>query len=101
MAILLMAFVMVSILSGAAKDPVEAAILFGVFVLFYGASGAFILYAGSSMQRLSNYGLVLGAIVFGMVSSFFTCMPLCLLGIWPLVVMLDPTVRDSFRSPQP
>ena len=99
--ILLLASVILGILFGGPKDPVEAGVLIGVFIVFFGVSGAFIFYAGSSMHRLSNYGLVLGAIVFGMATSFFTCMPLCLLGIWPLVVMLDPDVRDAFRSPHP
>jgi hypothetical protein len=56
-----------------------------------------VIYAGTRMKNLENYGLAMtGAIV-----AMIPCFPCCLLGlpfgIWAIVVLVNPEVKAAFR----
>ena len=59
--------------------------------------GAFVAYAGMQMRQLRNYTLsMIGAIV-AMIPCISPCCCLGLpVGIWALVVLFKPGVRDAF-----
>ena len=68
-----------------------------VFSVVAIAVGLFIAYAGMQMRQLRNYTLsIIGAIV-AMIPCLSPCCCLGLpVGIWALVVLFKPGVRDAF-----
>jgi hypothetical protein len=60
------------------------------------AAGGLTLAGGIRMRVLRNYGLVLASVIVTFVVGILTCIPMVAVGIWPLVVLLDPEVKASF-----
>jgi hypothetical protein len=52
------------------------------------------------MLKLRSYALAMTAVVFTFVIGFLACLPLMLVGIWPLVVLLDAEVKACFDRPE-
>lgn len=77
-------------------DSREAMFVFGTLGVLHLACGSMLLAGGICLGRLRAYGFVVAAIIFGMVSGFFLCLPFCLLGIWPLTIVFDPQVKQAF-----
>lgn len=60
--------------------------------------GVFTLMAGVRMRQRRSYGLVIVGIIFGMLPCLSPCCCTGLpFGIWALVVLSNPEVRNSFR----
>jgi hypothetical protein len=61
----------------------------------------FILFAGNQLRTLRTRGVVITACILMMIPCFGNSLPVCLVslpvGIWGLVVVNNPTVRDQFR----
>jgi len=79
----------VSFLSGA----------YGILISVVGiAMAGFLAWAGLKMMRLESWGLALTACIVALVPCVSPC---CLIGlpfgIWGLVVINDPTVKQAFR----
>jgi hypothetical protein len=55
--------------------------------------------SGSRMKALRSWGLVLTSVILTFVMGILFCMPLALVGIWPLVVLLDANVKNCFDRP--
>jgi hypothetical protein len=85
----------------APRGLIDMAFVFGVFAILSLVAGAFLLYAGYCLRHLRSYGVVLAGIVFGIAVSMLFCMPLTALGIWPLITICDPQVKQAFQSPHP
>ena len=81
------------------EGPVMLVIL-GVGVFLCLAAGAFNFWAGLRMMKLRSYALAMTAVVFTFIIGFLTCLPLLLVGIWPLVVLLDSEVKACFDQPE-
>jgi hypothetical protein len=60
--------------------------------------GPIIFVGGYRMQRLRSWGLALTATVLTFVFGGLTCLPLMLVGIWPLVVLVDSDVKRGFHQ---
>lgn len=80
------------------EQPVMTVIL-GVCSFLCIASGSFIFWAALRMLKLRSYALAMTAVVFTFVIGFLACLPLMLVGIWPLVMLLDAEVKACFDRP--
>lgn len=79
---------MMSMLSGG------LGIVFGLIGL---AIGAVILFGAMKMRKLESYGLSMAAAILAMIPCLSPCCILGLpLGIWALVVLMKPEVKQSF-----
>lgn len=59
-------------------------------------AGFFMVLAGHRMMQLRSYRLAMTATVLALVLGALSCAPLILLGIWPLIVLLDGDVKWAF-----
>ena len=64
------------------------------------AAGVFNFWAGWRMMKLRSYAVAMTAVVFSFLIGFLTCLPLMLVGIWPLIILLDSEVRACFDQPE-
>ena len=79
---------MMSMLSGG------LGIVFGLIGL---AIGAVILFGAMKMRKLESYGLSMAAAILAMIPCLSPCCILGLpLGIWALIVLMKPEVKQSF-----
>ena len=70
-----------------------------VWSLMMIGAGAFAIYGLWKMKKAESYNLSLAAVIVSMVPCVGPCCGIgTLVGIWPLVVMLDNQVKASFRS---
>jgi len=58
--------------------------------------GALTLWGGTRMKSLRSYGLALTSVIIIFVLGFLICIPAALIGIWPLIVLLDSEVKACF-----
>jgi hypothetical protein len=58
--------------------------------------GGFTYLGGTRMKALRSYGLALAAVVLTFVVAVLACVPLVVVGIWPLAVLMDGRVKESF-----
>jgi DNA-directed RNA polymerase subunit RPC12/RpoP len=63
------------------------------------ACGFLTLLGGTRLGQLRSFGLVLATIIITFCVALFACTPLIVVGIWPLVVFMDVTVREHFDQP--
>ena len=56
----------------------------------------FVIFGGIQMLRVRNYGWAITASVLSFPTAFFTMWPLVPIGIWPLVVLFQPGVKNEF-----
>lgn len=78
-----------------AEDPV----LFGfaaVITPLGVATGLFAFVGGTQMKALRAHGLALTSVIVTSVAGLFICPPLALAGLYPLIVLLDGSVRSHF-----
>ncbi len=70
----------------------------GIVISLLGlAIGAFIIYGAFQMKELRSYGMAMAAAVAAMVPCISPCCCLGLpVGIWALVVLLKPEVKQAF-----
>jgi hypothetical protein len=66
--------------------------------VFSVAVGIFTLIGGIFMKRLQNWGLVLASVIVTFVAAFMVCALLVLVGVWPLVVLLNQDVQAAFNQ---
>ena len=71
----------------------------GIGVILCLAAGAFNFWIGLRMMKLRSYALAMTAVVLTFIIGFLTCLPLMLVGIWPLIVLLDGEVKACFDQP--
>lgn len=79
-------------------QPVMLVIL-GICAFFCLAVGAFTFWAAMRMKALRSYSLVMSAVVVTFLVGFLACLPAMILGIWPLIVLLDGEVKACFDRP--
>jgi hypothetical protein len=69
--------------------------------LFFGVSfllGILILFGGIKLRKLESYGFCIAASILAMIPCLSCCFPLgIVIGIWALVVMSKPEVKDFFH----
>lgn len=73
--------------------------LFGACLLFLIASSIVIL-AGTKLRSLTNYNLAMAGTILAMIPCCTTwgcCLFATPIGIWSLVVLMDPNVKAAFR----
>jgi phage FluMu protein Com len=59
----------------------------------------FIFYGAAKMKNLENYGLALTVSIISMIPCFNPCCCLGLpFGIWAIVILSNPAVKNSFRG---
>ena len=80
-------------------DGPVVGVFLGVFAILCLTSGVFIFWAAMRMKALRSYGLALSAVIFTFLVGFLACLPLMLVGIWPLIVLLDAEVKACFDQP--
>ncbi|MBC7855850.1 MAG: hypothetical protein IAF94_20675 [Pirellulaceae bacterium] len=73
--------------------------LLGVCIFFCVAVGAFTFWAAMRMKALRSYSLAMSAVVVTFLVGFLACLPAMILGIWPLIVLLDGEVKACFDRP--
>jgi hypothetical protein len=56
-----------------------------------------VMFSGYQMKSLSNWGSALVGIIFAMLPCNVCCLVGIPIGIWALVVMMKPEVKDAFR----
>ena len=77
-------------------------ILFSIFYIAAGVGiliGMFVIVGGIQMFRIRNYGLALTASIVSFPAAVFTFWPSVPIGIWALVVLVQPAVRNEFARP--
>jgi len=73
-----------------------AGIVFGLLGI---GVGVVIFYGAMRMRAMQGYSLAVASSILAMVPCLSPCCVLGLpLGIWSLVVLLDPTVKEAFHS---
>lgn len=85
--------------------PMNVKSFFAIYAATYGVWGALlaamsaVIVIGSfRMKSLGSYGWAMTASILG-IGSIITCNLLALgFGIWALVILLDPTVKDGFAE---
>jgi hypothetical protein len=95
-------FVVVGIGSMLQENDQEAIVvgvlLSGMSVICLAAS-VVLAIAGYRMRALRSYGLALTATILTIGVGFMICIPAALVGIWPLIVLLDSQVKQGFTIP--
>lgn len=90
---------------GGAEGDTLAALVGGSVLLAIGSIGlivgGLVVYGAFKMSRLESHGLAMTAAILSMVPCLApcscSCLPLSLpLGVWALIVLNDPAVRQSF-----
>ena len=56
----------------------------------------FVILGGIQMLRVRNYGWAIIASVLSFPTAVFTFWPLTPIGVWPLVVLLQPAAKNEF-----
>ena len=57
-----------------------------------------VIFGALRMKSLRSYGLALASAILGMIPCFSPCCLVGLpIGVWAIVVLMDPTVKQSFR----
>ncbi len=74
-------------------------VLLGICVLFCVALGGFTFWAAMRMKALRSYSLAMAAVVITFLIGFLACLPAMLVGIWPLIALLDGEVKACFDRP--
>jgi hypothetical protein len=96
------ALLVFGVLAASQNRPDPAALVLGLLgALLCLAAGGLVLVGGIRMRALRNYGLAIASVIVIFVVGLLTCIPLALVGIWPLVVLLDPEVKASFDQAAP
>jgi hypothetical protein len=80
------------------KDPLLPILIFAGIGVWLAISGALVFVGGLCLRRLRRYRLALGVTLYGVAAGIVLCLPLSLLGIWPLVILLRPKVRQAFHG---
>jgi hypothetical protein len=94
------ALLVAGVLAASQKRPDPAALalcLLGAVLCL--AAGGLVLVGGIRMKALGNYGLAMASVIVVFVVGLVICAPVALVGIWPLIVLLDPEVKASFDQP--
>ena len=60
------------------------------------ATGLLAFVGGTQMKALRAHGLVLASVIVTSVAGLFICPPLALVGLYPLIVLFDGSVRNHF-----
>jgi hypothetical protein len=83
-----------------AKQMMEASTSLGIVGNLIGLVGsAFIIFAGMKMLKLEKFGLSMAGSIIAMVPCLSPCCCIGLpIGIWSLIVLNKPEVKQSFRS---
>lgn len=87
---------------GLANMSKHVPMLFPIFYLAAGVGivlGLLVVVGGMQMFRARNYGLALTASIVSFPVSVFTFWPFVAIGIWALVVLVQPAVRNEFARP--
>ncbi|MCA9133908.1 MAG: hypothetical protein KDA45_12165 [Planctomycetales bacterium] len=63
-------------------------------------AAAVIVYGGLQMKNLQSYGLSLGAAILALIPLVSCCCTGLPIGIWAIVVLVDPHVKQSFSGPR-
>ena len=71
--------------------------IFAVVGLVFALVGVFTIFAAVSMMNLRRYGMSFASVITSFILTLLFCLPLIVVGIWPLVVLLDHEVKSSFR----
>ena len=84
------------------EDNPMAGLIAGPIVVVAGSlgilMGILILVGAMKMKKLESYGLAMAVTILAMIPCISPCCLLGLpIGIWSLVVLLDPNVKASFR----
>lgn len=69
-----------------------------VFALFAMAWNGFIGYAGWKMTRLESYNIALAGSILAIIPCFGCCLLNMPAGIFALVMINDPAVKEAFRG---
>jgi hypothetical protein len=82
------------------RNGMEAllSIVWGTGVVAGVIIGPVIVVAAYRMEQLRSYRLAMSGTILFCVSGLVLCAPLALLGIWPLVVLLNSDVRWAFTN---
>jgi len=83
------------VLLSAVTDPILQGLVVGLALVI----GLIIIVAGHRMRKLQSYPLAMTATALLFVAAI-GCAPLALLGIWPLIVLLDADVKWAFSKSQ-
>src|SRR5260370_25205957 len=68
-----------------------------IFGGIWGLVAAVVIFIGGyCMYRLRALGMALTATILCLASGLLTCVPLGLIGIWPLIVLLNADVKAAF-----
>jgi hypothetical protein len=78
------------------KDRGPVAFACGIGAVACLVVGPIVLAGGTRMKALRSYGLVLTSVILVFVIGILTCVPAAVIGIWPLVVLLDGEVKAAF-----
>jgi hypothetical protein len=81
------------------EDAVMMVVIGGMCAVVAFLAGPIILWGAIRMNALRSYGLAMTATILSSAVGIFVCIALTLVGIWPLVVLLDPDVREAFNRP--
>jgi hypothetical protein len=80
------------------EDQIVLSVFMGIGMLGI-PFGLLTLWAGTRMKALRSYGLAMTAVVLIFVIALLACVPAVIVGIWPLVALLDAEVKASFDKP--
>src|SRR3954471_12452172 len=83
------------------EEKVIILVIFSVLIVLGMGLGIFVFVAGMKLKSLKSYGLVMTCVILTFLFGFLTCLPAALVGIWPLVVLLDTEVKVWFDHPAP
>lgn len=96
----LIAFQVVSVIVQAANNQFQPEVLFGMAMILIGAAVNGIgLFGAWRMYNLRDYGWAMTSAILAIIPCFsFGCCFLSLpCGIWALVVLVDPAVKNAFQ----
>ncbi|HEX6983939.1 MAG TPA: hypothetical protein VF170_01120 [Planctomycetaceae bacterium] len=79
------------------EDAVMAAVMYTVAAVFSFATGAVVTAGGWKMYRLESWGLALAASILSVIPCMVCCLFGLPIGIWSLVTLNDPLVKEAFR----
>ena len=74
------------------EDDVITLVLFGLSIL----TSIFCIFASYQMLRMKSWGISLAATIISLVLGISCCFLPTAIGIWGLVILIDPTVKNHF-----
>jgi hypothetical protein len=80
------------------KDRGPLALVCGIGAVACLVVGPIILAGGTRMKALRSYGLALTSVILVFLIGLLTCVPAVVIGVWPLVVLLDGNVKAAFEE---